>query len=99
MVADAFRIAFEQQLRKRSEHFLLLAEANTMKLHHYKGEGKSAVSISSGNLNLVHIPVTYRIRDVDSLSNHMVRAVMNLEFFKNWKVSQLSSRLKKKGSS
>uniref|UniRef100_A0A671VBG9 Coiled-coil domain containing 125 n=1 Tax=Sparus aurata TaxID=8175 RepID=A0A671VBG9_SPAAU len=46
MVADAFRIAFEQQLRKRSEHFLLLAEANTMKLHHYKGEGKSAVSIS-----------------------------------------------------
>uniref|UniRef100_A0A671VCV2 Coiled-coil domain containing 125 n=1 Tax=Sparus aurata TaxID=8175 RepID=A0A671VCV2_SPAAU len=65
MVADAFRIAFEQQLRKRSEHFLLLAEANTMKLHHYKGEGKSAVSISSGNLNLVHIPVTYRIRDLN----------------------------------
>ncbi|XP_041792208.1 coiled-coil domain-containing protein 125 isoform X2 [Chelmon rostratus] len=31
MVADAFRIAFEQQLRKRSEHILLLAEANILK--------------------------------------------------------------------
>ncbi|KAK2902578.1 coiled-coil domain-containing protein 125 isoform X2 [Channa argus] len=39
MVADAFRIAFEQQLRKRSEHFLLLAEANILKSHHYKADG------------------------------------------------------------
>ncbi|XP_040899084.1 coiled-coil domain-containing protein 125 isoform X2 [Toxotes jaculatrix] len=39
MVADAFRIAFEQQLRKRSEHFLLLAEANILKSHHCKAEG------------------------------------------------------------
>ncbi|KAM7416958.1 hypothetical protein PAMA_018844 [Pampus argenteus] len=38
MVADAFRIAFEQQLRKRSEHFLLLAEANILKSHHCKPE-------------------------------------------------------------
>ncbi|XP_067456177.1 coiled-coil domain-containing protein 125 isoform X1 [Thunnus thynnus] len=38
MVADAFRIAFEQQLRKRSEHFLLLAEANILKSHHCKLE-------------------------------------------------------------
>lgn len=38
MVADAFRIAFEQQLRKRSEHFLLLAEANILKTHHCKAE-------------------------------------------------------------
>lgn len=45
MVADAFRIAFEQQLRKRSEHFLRLAEANRgLKSPHYKAEGKSAVS-------------------------------------------------------
>ncbi|KAG8011630.1 hypothetical protein GBF38_003890 [Nibea albiflora] len=45
MVADAFRIAFEQQLRKRSEHFLRLAEANGgLKPPHYKAEGKSAVS-------------------------------------------------------
>ncbi|XP_026167674.1 coiled-coil domain-containing protein 125 [Mastacembelus armatus] len=39
MVADAFRIAFEQQLRKRSEHFLLLAEANILKSHNCKVEG------------------------------------------------------------
>ncbi|XP_042344337.1 coiled-coil domain-containing protein 125 [Plectropomus leopardus] len=39
MVADAFRIAFEQQLRKRSEHFLLLAEANILKSQHCKAEG------------------------------------------------------------
>ncbi|KAK2837068.1 hypothetical protein Q5P01_014280 [Channa striata] len=47
MVADAFRIAFEQQLRKRSEHFLLLAEANVLKSHHCKAEGKSPlISVS-----------------------------------------------------
>ncbi|KAM3610347.1 uncharacterized protein V6R79_002718 [Siganus canaliculatus] len=39
MVADAFRIAFEQQLRKRSEHFMLLAEANGLKSHYDKTEG------------------------------------------------------------
>ncbi|KAM6944782.1 coiled-coil domain-containing protein 125 isoform 1-T1 [Lycodopsis pacificus] len=39
MVADAFRIAFEQQLRKRSDHFLLLADANILKSHHCKAEG------------------------------------------------------------
>ncbi|XP_068167075.1 coiled-coil domain-containing protein 125 isoform X2 [Antennarius striatus] len=39
MVADAFRIAFEQQLRKRSDHFLLLAENNILKSHHDKAEG------------------------------------------------------------
>ncbi|XP_059193324.1 coiled-coil domain-containing protein 125 isoform X2 [Centropristis striata] len=39
MVADAFRIAFEQQLRKRNEHFLLLAEANLLKPSHCKAEG------------------------------------------------------------
>lgn len=44
MVADAFRIAFEQQLRKRSEHFLLLAEANILKSHQCNAEGKSAIS-------------------------------------------------------
>lgn len=44
MVADAFRIAFEQQLRKRNEHFLVLAEANILKSHHCKAEGKSAHS-------------------------------------------------------
>ncbi|XP_028991232.1 coiled-coil domain-containing protein 125 isoform X2 [Betta splendens] len=38
-VADAFRIAFEQQLKKRSEHLLLLAEANALKCHQGKGDG------------------------------------------------------------
>lgn len=47
MVADAFRIAFEQQLRKRSEEFLLVAEANIKKSNHSKAEGKSAVNITS----------------------------------------------------
>lgn len=42
MVADAFRIAFEQQLRKRNENFLLLTEANILKSHQEKAEGKSA---------------------------------------------------------
>uniref|UniRef100_A0A3Q1EFP4 Coiled-coil domain containing 125 n=1 Tax=Acanthochromis polyacanthus TaxID=80966 RepID=A0A3Q1EFP4_9TELE len=47
MVADAFRIAFEQQLRKRSEQFLLLAEAKILKSHHCKDEGKNPlVSVS-----------------------------------------------------
>ncbi|XP_031735165.1 coiled-coil domain-containing protein 125 [Anarrhichthys ocellatus] len=39
MVADAFRIAFEQQLRKRSDYFLLLADANILKSHRCKAEG------------------------------------------------------------
>ncbi|XP_035801792.1 coiled-coil domain-containing protein 125 isoform X1 [Amphiprion ocellaris] len=49
MVADAFRIAFEQQLRKRSEQFLLLAEAKILKSHHCKDEGlnrRPLVSVS-----------------------------------------------------
>ncbi|XP_028269849.1 coiled-coil domain-containing protein 125 isoform X2 [Parambassis ranga] len=41
MVADAFRIAFEQQLRKRNEQFLLLAETNILK---QKADGKSAIN-------------------------------------------------------
>ncbi|XP_056274994.1 coiled-coil domain-containing protein 125 isoform X2 [Pseudoliparis swirei] len=39
MVADAFRIAFEQQLSKRSEHFLLLADGNAPRANHSKAEG------------------------------------------------------------
>ncbi|XP_071771292.1 coiled-coil domain-containing protein 125 [Centroberyx gerrardi] len=45
MVADAFRIAFEQQLRKRSEHFLMLAEANMLKSHQHKSEGANRSSL------------------------------------------------------
>ncbi|KAK0142320.1 Coiled-coil domain-containing protein 125 [Merluccius polli] len=43
LVADAFRIAFEQQLRKRSEHFLLLAEARTLRSSPSKTRGKSYI--------------------------------------------------------
>uniref|UniRef100_A0A3Q3WNE4 Uncharacterized protein n=1 Tax=Mola mola TaxID=94237 RepID=A0A3Q3WNE4_MOLML len=47
MVADAFRIAFEQQLRKRSEHFLLLTEANILKSHHEKAEGSAGHTLDA----------------------------------------------------
>ncbi|XP_078106100.1 coiled-coil domain-containing protein 125 isoform X2 [Sander vitreus] len=47
MVADAFRIAFEQQLRKRSEHFLLLAEANILKSNQGKAEGANSSPLIS----------------------------------------------------
>ncbi|CAI5685818.1 unnamed protein product [Oreochromis niloticus] len=47
MVADAFRIAFEQQLRKRSEEFLLVAEANIKKSNHSKAEGANKSSLIS----------------------------------------------------
>lgn len=47
MVADAFRIAFEQQLRKRSEHFLLLTEANILKSHHSKSDGANRSPLMS----------------------------------------------------
>lgn len=40
MVADAFRIAFEQQLRKQNESFLFLTEANFLKSHQEEDEGK-----------------------------------------------------------
>ncbi|KAK5931836.1 hypothetical protein CgunFtcFv8_003599 [Champsocephalus gunnari] len=44
MVADAFRIAFEQQLRKRSDHFLLWAEGNAQ---HSKAEGANRSPLMS----------------------------------------------------
>ncbi|XP_046879180.1 coiled-coil domain-containing protein 125 isoform X2 [Hypomesus transpacificus] len=47
MVADAFRIAFEQQLQRRSDHFLLLADTDR-KFHSHKTEGGVSKSNSSG---------------------------------------------------
>ncbi|KAJ4942537.1 hypothetical protein JOQ06_012393 [Pogonophryne albipinna] len=44
MVADAFRIAFEQQLRKRSDHFMLRAEGNAQ---HSKAEGANRSPLMS----------------------------------------------------
>ncbi|KAJ3604263.1 hypothetical protein NHX12_029004 [Muraenolepis orangiensis] len=46
LVADAFRIAFEQQLRKRSEHLLLLAKAS--KSYPSRTQGKSYPSRTQG---------------------------------------------------
>ncbi|KAM7018088.1 coiled-coil domain-containing protein 125 [Tautogolabrus adspersus] len=52
MVADAFRIAFEQQLKKRSEHFLMLAEANILRSNHCKAEGANRSPLLSVNQRL-----------------------------------------------
>ncbi|XP_057688528.1 coiled-coil domain-containing protein 125 isoform X2 [Corythoichthys intestinalis] len=57
MVADAFRIAFEQQLRKRKEHFMLLAEAKVPKSDHCKHEGSNwchLISISQKLRGFLH---------------------------------------------
>lgn len=43
MVADAFRIAFEQQLRKQNENFLFLTEANILTSHQERAEGKCTI--------------------------------------------------------
>lgn len=43
LVADAFRIAFEQQLRKQNENFLFLTEANILTSHQERAEGKCTV--------------------------------------------------------
>uniref|UniRef100_A0A8C9XQH4 Coiled-coil domain containing 125 n=1 Tax=Sander lucioperca TaxID=283035 RepID=A0A8C9XQH4_SANLU len=71
MVADAFRIAFEQQLRKRSEHFLLRAEANILKSNQGKAEGKCAISTRLRGLLPSKMPETetetetlYRLLDL-----------------------------------
>ncbi|XP_041692356.1 coiled-coil domain-containing protein 125 isoform X1 [Coregonus clupeaformis] len=40
LMADAFRIAFEQQLRRRSDHFLLLGETDRNKPRPLRPEGK-----------------------------------------------------------
>nr|XP_029513330.1 coiled-coil domain-containing protein 125 [Oncorhynchus nerka] len=40
LMADAFRIAFEQQLRRRSDHFLILAETDRNKSRPLRPEGK-----------------------------------------------------------
>lgn len=44
LVADAFRIAFDQQLRKQNENFLFLTEANILKSYHEQAEGKCIIN-------------------------------------------------------
>ncbi|XP_076021308.1 coiled-coil domain-containing protein 125 [Genypterus blacodes] len=74
MVADAFRIAFEQQLRKRSEHFLLLAEANLMKTQNCKPEGANWNSFISVNQKLKELlPSSFDIKMSDDLLGTVCR--------------------------
>ncbi|XP_077601301.1 cell cycle checkpoint protein RAD17-like [Stigmatopora nigra] len=66
MVADAFRVAFEQQLRKRSEHFMLLAEANVPKSNHCKPEGSNRchlISINQKLRGLLHSNIEVKMPD------------------------------------
>ncbi|XP_010894345.2 coiled-coil domain-containing protein 125 isoform X2 [Esox lucius] len=46
LMADAFRIAFEQQLKRRSDHFLLLAESDRHKSRPHRPEGQNKTSLS-----------------------------------------------------
>ncbi|XP_053181590.1 coiled-coil domain-containing protein 125 [Scomber japonicus] len=61
MVADAFRIAFEQQLRKRSERFLLMAEANILESHPCKPDNKPACYTKGVNRSPL---ISQKLRDL-----------------------------------
>ncbi|XP_045898759.1 coiled-coil domain-containing protein 125 [Micropterus dolomieu] len=74
MVADAFRIAFEQQLRKRNEHFLLLAEANILKSHHCKAEGANRSPLISVSQRLRGLlPSSLEVKMPDDLLETLYR--------------------------
>ncbi|XP_040012270.1 coiled-coil domain-containing protein 125 isoform X2 [Xiphias gladius] len=74
MVADAFRIAFEQQLRKRSEHFLLLAEANILKSHQCNAEGANRSSLISVSQRLRGLlPSSLELKMPDDLLETLYR--------------------------
>ncbi|XP_035515077.1 coiled-coil domain-containing protein 125 isoform X2 [Morone saxatilis] len=74
MVADAFRIAFEQQLRKRSEHFLLLAEANILKSHHCRAEGVNGSPLISVSQRLRRLlPSSLEVKMPDDLLETLYR--------------------------
>ncbi|KAF7649140.1 hypothetical protein LDENG_00146090 [Lucifuga dentata] len=74
MVADAFRIAFEQQLRKRSEQFLLLAEANLLKTQNHKPEGVNWSSLISVNQRLRELlPASCDVKMPDDLLGTLYR--------------------------
>ncbi|KAL0978993.1 hypothetical protein UPYG_G00179030 [Umbra pygmaea] len=46
LMADAFRIAFEQQLKRRSDHFLLQDGSDYQKSRQRRSEGRSKTSLS-----------------------------------------------------
>uniref|UniRef100_A0A665VUN2 Coiled-coil domain containing 125 n=1 Tax=Echeneis naucrates TaxID=173247 RepID=A0A665VUN2_ECHNA len=76
MVADAFRIAFEQQLRRRSERLLLPAGANILKTNYNKAEGEFDVTCwaSLPTLwefpKLMHIPEASLLNDKEEALAH-----------------------------
>ncbi|XP_029915031.1 coiled-coil domain-containing protein 125 isoform X2 [Myripristis murdjan] len=72
MVADAFRIAFEQQLRKRSEHFLL--RANMLKSHQHKAEGSYRRSLISVGQRLRELlPASFEVKMPDDPTEVLYR--------------------------
>ncbi|XP_068995422.1 coiled-coil domain-containing protein 125 isoform X2 [Embiotoca jacksoni] len=74
MVGDAFRIAFEQQLKKRSEHFLLLAETSILKSHTWKAEGCSRSPFTSVNQKLRSLlPSSLEVKMSEDLSETLYR--------------------------
>lgn len=74
MVADAFRIAFEQQLKKRNEHFLLLAGANILKSHQHKAEGVNRTPLISVSQRLRGLlPSSLEVKTPDELLQTLYR--------------------------
>uniref|UniRef100_A0A8D3CUQ8 Coiled-coil domain containing 125 n=1 Tax=Scophthalmus maximus TaxID=52904 RepID=A0A8D3CUQ8_SCOMX len=74
MVADAFRIAFEQQLRKRSDHFLLQAETNILKSNHCKAEGVNRSPLMSVSQRLRRLlPSSVELETPDDLLESLYR--------------------------
>ncbi|XP_035022872.1 coiled-coil domain-containing protein 125 [Hippoglossus stenolepis] len=74
MVADAFRIAFEQQLRKRSDCFLLMAETNILKSQHLKAAGVNSSPLISVSQRLRGLlPSSLELKTPDGLLETLYR--------------------------
>ncbi|KAM8865362.1 coiled-coil domain-containing protein 125 isoform 2-T2 [Synchiropus picturatus] len=91
MVADAFRIAFEQQLRKRSDRLMLLAESNVHKLSHCKAEGVSRRPLVSVSQRLrALLPPNLEL----SVPDHLLEALYRLIDLLNDKEEALAHQRK-----
>ncbi|XP_028312178.1 coiled-coil domain-containing protein 125-like [Gouania willdenowi] len=85
MVADAFRIAFEQQLKKRSEHLLLLAETSV-----YKAEGGSRSPLISVRQKLRSLlPSSVDVKRPEELLETLYK-LMDLGIAASWEKYQRS---------
>ncbi|XP_062240956.1 coiled-coil domain-containing protein 125 [Platichthys flesus] len=74
MVADAFRIAFEQQLRKRSDCFLLMAETHILKSQHLKAAGSNSSPLISVSQRLRGLlPSSLELKTTDGLLETLYR--------------------------